>query len=1119
MQPTRELERRIVTVLFADLVGFTPLSEGLDPEDVATIQDAYFAAVRDVMQRHGGQLEKFIGDAAMAVFGLPRSRDDDAERAISAGLALIAAVESLGAQLGLEEGRLQVRVGVNTGEVVAAESGPDVGRVTGDTVNVAARLQAAAQPSQVLVGELTAFGVAATVELLPVEPLTLKGKAAPVRAAIARGLLPQPDRSRAMGALSAPLVGRQDELAQLAVSLAPDPGARSWLVVAPPGVGKSRLLAELASAAAPSAAVWRAQVRVGGASPFEPVAQLLLAALETGGGQPDLVRSALLARLASASVIEARAVVLVDRTMTLVQPLPDVGRQAADRDDQFAAWIETFGALERTGPHDRSLWIVEDLHWASPDLIAFLSAAAGTNGSRAMVCSARPALLHDPRADALLAGFSRLELEPLAAPDAATLVRRLVGGRLPKELVEQIATQSDGNALFIEELLRSWIGAGLLVDEPGGGWRLASDPKELALPTTVQAIYAGQLDDLPTSARQLARRASVAGRRFLRQSLPALQLDDAAALDDLRSRALVIGPRPVLLGDAFAYRHALLRDAGYASLARLERSDLHARLARWLEATAAERSRLIGAEIAQHYLDALAAMPQLAQVLPSGTRRDELATSAAIWLDRAAEQALRTAAPLTAAEQLRRAIELTPDDDLSALARRWLALAEAIGFSGGTKEALAALDRSIELFEPLLDAPAADAGSRDGYARAVSLRGKLRIEQLQFREAEAAATAALARLGEEVDDLAAARVRYLRAWARVAYSPMEDVAEDLIRVQAIAGVAGERQLELDAASMLDEIRIERGQITAQEFMDGRERVVELARSIGQPRLAGAALRTVAVMGVEYGRADVFERLAEAVELAQAHALTEEVAWASYAATEVQFVLGDWDAAWRSGLEALEIAEAHDYHRPIVRTWSVLTAMAHAQGRVAELERAHDWFDPRRAMFPDSPFGRIMHGAVDVRAAARGLRESFVSDASLLDGFSEAPGLPSWLAAAEEIVGECWIDGQQLDLATRAVELLRRWQAMTSPLGLASIDLLDARLRLALGDSPAAISLAREALARATSIGAAWWQVRALRLLAAQDAATADELDRAQRLAAQLSLERRVSDGAVTSGTG
>src|SRR5580765_2787430 len=161
----RVVERRIVTVLFADLVGFTSLSERLDAEDVSLIQDAYFDAVRETIERHGGLLEKFVGDAAMAVFGVPRVRDDDAERAVRAGLALAAAVGRLGAELGLEERSLQLRVGVNSGEVVYGEATAERGPVTGDTVNVAARLQAAAEPGRVLVGELTSFAVAETMEL------------------------------------------------------------------------------------------------------------------------------------------------------------------------------------------------------------------------------------------------------------------------------------------------------------------------------------------------------------------------------------------------------------------------------------------------------------------------------------------------------------------------------------------------------------------------------------------------------------------------------------------------------------------------------------------------------------------------------------------------------------------------------------------------------------------------------------------------------------------------------------------------------------------------------------------------------------------------------------------
>jgi class 3 adenylate cyclase len=217
------VERRIVTVLFADLVGFTPLSERLDAEEVATVQDAYFASVRETIERYGGALEKFIGDAAMAVFGAPHGREDDAERAVRAGLALVAAVEQLGARLGLSPGELQLRVGVNSGEVVHATDGPDAGRVTGDTVNTAARLQAAARPNAVLLGPLTALTVRETIELTDAGPIELKGKAEAVAAWEADRIRDEPSRDAALGSLRAPLLGREQEVTRLATM-----GAGAW---------------------------------------------------------------------------------------------------------------------------------------------------------------------------------------------------------------------------------------------------------------------------------------------------------------------------------------------------------------------------------------------------------------------------------------------------------------------------------------------------------------------------------------------------------------------------------------------------------------------------------------------------------------------------------------------------------------------------------------------------------------------------------------------------------------------------------------------------------------------------------------------------------------------------
>jgi class 3 adenylate cyclase len=331
------MERRIVTVLFADLVGFTPLSERLDAEDVGTIQDAYFGAVLETIGRYGGQLEKFIGDAAMAVFGLPRTRDDDAERAVRAGLALVHAIDALAGRIGLETSELQVRVGINTGEVVTSEASPGSatqgdgsadGRVTGDAVNTAARLQTAAPPGRVLLGETTALAVADSIELEAVGPVVLKGKAAPVQASLAVGARPARSRELAMGSLHAPLVGRAADLARL--HLAAD-GARvgaaeGLLLVAPPGVGKSRLVEEFVRQL-DGFAVLRARLPAEAPSPFGAIATLLWS---VPGFDPSDRRS-LVDRLERAGVSRGRAEVVADDIVRLVAPGTQQAGRPADR--------------------------------------------------------------------------------------------------------------------------------------------------------------------------------------------------------------------------------------------------------------------------------------------------------------------------------------------------------------------------------------------------------------------------------------------------------------------------------------------------------------------------------------------------------------------------------------------------------------------------------------------------------------------------------------------------------------------------------------------------------------------------------------------------------------------
>src|SRR2546430_3761004 len=312
------LERRVVTALFADLAGFTTLGDSLDPEDLRAVQDAYFAAARETIERYGGVLEKFIGDAIVALFGVPRGRDDDAERADRAGLALVRAIEQLGATVGLEPTALRLRVGVNTGEVLHGEEGPERGAATGDTVNVAARLQTAAEPGSVLVGEETALAVEAAIELDPPQELELKGKARIVRARRALTIRSEPSREQAMGSLPAPLLGRADELDALRSVFGDGPLRR--LVVAPPGVGKSRLVEEFARSL-DGALVCRARLRPELRAPQPAGAQLVLSALPPEARGDSGVGSGFVrGRLAAAGVSPARAEVIAEEVAAVAWP-------------------------------------------------------------------------------------------------------------------------------------------------------------------------------------------------------------------------------------------------------------------------------------------------------------------------------------------------------------------------------------------------------------------------------------------------------------------------------------------------------------------------------------------------------------------------------------------------------------------------------------------------------------------------------------------------------------------------------------------------------------------------------------------------------------------------------
>ena len=1057
------VERRIVSVLFADLVGFTALSEQLDPEDVATVQDGYFAATRETIHRYGGVLEKFIGDAAMAVFGVPRSRDDDAERAVRAGLALIGALEQLEARLGMTPATLQLRVGVNSGEVVYATAGPDEGRVTGDTVNTAARLQTAARPGRVLIGEQTALTVAATIETEPIGLVELKGKADAARAWEAIGARSQPSRDEALGALKAPMLGRDAELATLHAAVdrvSNERRAERLVIMAAPGVGKSRLLAELASTT--RVTVLRARVRPQATAPYETVAQLLAAAA------PETLADA----LATAVVSDARAAVIGEEVARLLDPSSPAAVAASDlaaeREVRFDAWVTALDALAG-GP---SVWLVEDVHWAGGDLLAFLDHAgsARTRHGRLVVATARPSLLESAPA---WSATHRLELGPLPPTDAEALVHALLGAALPDELVRAVVERADGTPLFIEELLRTWASVGTLVHD-GEAWRLAVQPDTVPLPQTVQAIYAAQLDDLPPDARLVARRGSVAGRRIPLGALASLDLEGRDGLNALRRRGYLAGPlEDPVTGESYAYRHALLRDAGYASLARTERARLHLAMAGWLESVAGARSDVVAEGIAEHYASALASLPALG--VTDFPPRATIAANAAEWYERAAEAALQLSAHEAARRLFARSLELTPDDAPIARAHRRLRLGEILAASADLDAGIGEMEAALEAF----------AGDATGTAAAAYALARAYMQQIRFPEAEELTASTIAGLADE-PPATLARLHALHAWAVSAQGRSDGVRAEADLAWTDAQAAGDPLLELDVLEHANAARDEIDEAAEAHWA----LLAEKALAVGRWHQVAVAGRVRAVMQADDDPRGALAALEAAAELASAHGLTEQAGWASYSRCETLWVVGDWDEALEVGRGVIELAERYAYQRLGFRTWVVLLPMAAARTDAALAEHWARWSAAAADHFPSasvvSPYGRMLNGAIAVWVAHATGRPVPEPPADLADAVI-AMSNPHFIAAIET-VARAWLDAGRHDLAaataTRSAALAAEPGA--TRLMRASAALLDAWVTGSADSARAALALAREH-------GAPWWELRALQALGDPRAA---ELERA-----------------------
>jgi predicted ATPase/class 3 adenylate cyclase len=653
--PKQEV-RKTVSVVFSDLKGSTALGERLDSEALREVMARYFFAMQTVLEEHGGTIEKFIGDAVMAVFGLPRVREDDALRAVRAAHGMSVALDLLNEDLDRLYGvRLANRTGVNTGEVVASDGASDQRLVTGDAVNVAARLEQAAGAGEVLIGEPTYRLVRDRVEVEEVEPLELKGKSERVAAyRVVRVRAPAeaaPDRGIR-------LVGREAELTALDEALSAaraDGHARLATVIAEPGLGKTSLVRELARRAPEARVVAGRCLPYGRGITFWPIIEIVGAAAGLHeDDHPDEARAKIDALVPDAPDVAARiasAIGLADAEF----PVDEIAWAARKL-------VEALAAEQPLVVH------VDDIHWAEEAFLQLLRHVADTAEAPVLLlCTARPELLERDPDWAAEAPARRVELAPLTEADIEELVVQLLGGSgLPPAVHGRVAAAAQGNPLFVEQLVAMLVDDGAL-EQGEDGWRATDPDAELAIPGSIHALLSARLDLLSAEERAVVEPASVIGTVFPQEALLALVAD--AVRDQVDGLLAALTPKRLLrrthdelLGASYRFEHLLVRETAYSRLLKRARATLHAKFVDWADAVNRDRARelefaeILGYHLEQayHYLEELGTVDEEARAL---ARRGahQLGTIAG-------RRAFARGDMGAAANLLRRAATLLPED-------------------------------------------------------------------------------------------------------------------------------------------------------------------------------------------------------------------------------------------------------------------------------------------------------------------------------------------------------------------------------------------------------------------------------------------------------------------------
>jgi class 3 adenylate cyclase/tetratricopeptide (TPR) repeat protein len=662
-----ESERKLTTVVFADLVGSTSLGGSQDPERTRAMLERFYDAMAAEIERAGGTVEKFVGDAVMAAFGAPAALEDHAERALHASLAMQRRLRELFGEA------LALRIGVNTGEVVVGKPREGSSFVTGDAVNVAARLEQAADPGQILVGERTIAAVRGAFEFG--EPQTIQAKGKP-EGVVGRLLLRALSlmRPRGVGGLGRAFVGRSEEIGMLDATYqgaSDQREPRLITILGDAGVGKTRLVREFwehlgTRSPEPLRRTGRC-LSYGQGITYWPLAEVLKEHLAILESDPPAV---VLERLGS-------------RPMLGLALGLDVGgdlHPLAARDRFQDAWVDFLDELLMERP---VVLLIEDLHWAEEQLLDLLERLVrDAHGPLLIIATARPELLEQRPGWGSRTHGMTVPLEALSSEDAVRMLDELLGGKLPTGLREVVVKRAEGNPFFVEELIGTLIDRQLLARQ-NGSWRLAELPADFAVPDTVQAVVAARVDLLEPDEKEALQAASVIGRIFWAGPVYELVRGAQPDLGILEERDFIRRrPGSTIAGDReYAIKHALTHEVAYASLPKGRRARLHADFARWLERNGEGRDEYAPL-LAHHYAEAV--RPEDVDLAWTGTAGEveDLRGRALSWLRRAAQLAISRFEIDEGLVLLHRALLLEPDEATRSALWRDVGRANVFKFDG-----------------------------------------------------------------------------------------------------------------------------------------------------------------------------------------------------------------------------------------------------------------------------------------------------------------------------------------------------------------------------------------------------------------------------------------------------